>query len=326
MAFVDELKIYARAGDGGDGVVRWRREKFIARGGPAGGDGGKGGNVYALAVRDINILRRYKFKKEFKAQNGENGRSKSQHGRDGEDLIIKVPIGSVIKNLKTEKEVQLLEEGEKVLLLKGGIGGYGNEHFKSATNRAPKEWTPGKPGEEAEFFIELQLIADLGLIGLPNAGKSSLLNAITAAQAKTAEYPFTTLEPNLGVLPGGYIVADIPGLIEGASEGKGLGIKFLRHIKRTRLLAHLISFEQDNPMKIYKTVRKELENYSKELSEKEEVVVLTKTDVVDEKLVAKRVEDFDKLGLPVFAISLYDDQSIKHFQDEIIKLLRRKGE
>lgn len=326
MAFVDELTIYAKAGNGGDGVVRWRREKFIARGGPAGGDGGKGGNVYVEGTRDITILAKYRRKKEFLAENGESGRSKSQEGRDGKDLIIKLPIGSVIKNLETNKEYYLLEEGQKILLLKSGYGGYGNEHFKSSTNTTPKEWTPGKPGEEANFFIELQLIADIGFIGLPNAGKSTLLNALTSAHAKIGEYPFTTLEPNLGVLPGGYIVADIPGLIEGASEGKGLGIKFLRHIKRTKILAHLISFEQENMMKAYEDIRKELAAYDPELTERDEIIVLTKTDVVDEETRKQRVrqvmEEFKPLSKPVFAISAYDDQSLKNLQDNIIKFLR----
>jgi len=323
MAFIDELKIYAKAGNGGDGVVRWRREKFISHGGPNGGDGGKGGDVYILGTRDINILSKYRHKKKFVAEHGESGRKSSQEGKNGEDLMIKLPIGSVIKNLDTEEEYSLLEEGEKILILKSGRGGYGNEHFKSSTNRAPREWTPGKQGEDAHFYIELRLIADIGLIGLPSAGKSSLLNALTEAKAKTAEYHFTTLEPNLGVLSGGYIMADIPGLIEGASEGKGLGIKFLRHVKRTKMLAHLISFEKENMMKEYKDIRKELESYDPELIQKDELIVLTKTDVTDENTIKEKMKEFEALGKPVFAISLYDDESIKHFQDELIKLLRK---
>jgi len=323
MAFVDELKIYAEAGKGGDGVVRWRHEKGKPLAGPAGGDGGAGGDVYARTSRDITLLANYRHQKEFKAKNGEPGGSKSMHGGNGDDLIIDLPRGSVITNNSSGEQISLEKEGEKILLLKGGRGGFGNEHFKSSVNRKPKEWTPGKVGEDSEFFIELQLFADIGLVGLPNAGKSSLLNAATHAQAKVASYPFTTLDPNLGDFYG-YIIADIPGLIEGASEGKGLGTKFLRHIKRTKMLAHLVSFENENMMKVYKTIRKELKNHDPELAEKDEIIVLTKTDVVDEKTVAKKIKEFKKLEKPVFAITLYDDKSIKGFADSVVKILKKK--
>lgn len=222
MAFVDEMRIHMRAGNGGRGIVSWLHEKGKEYGGPAGGDGGNGGNVYVKAVRDIGILAKYRHEKEFSAEKGENGKSKSMHGRNGDDCEILLPVGSVVTNLSTKKTVELLVEGERVLLLNGGRGGYGNEHFKGSKNIRPYEWTPGKPGEEADFFIELRLVADAGLIGLPNAGKSSLLNELTNATAKIGNYQFTTLEPNLGDFYG-YILADIPGLIEGASEGKGLG-------------------------------------------------------------------------------------------------------
>ena len=269
MAFIDEIKIYAEAGKGGNGVVRWRQEKFVPKGGPAGGDGGRGGDFYAQAIRDVHILSKYKAKKSFSAEKGEDGGNKSLHGKKGEDFILDLPVGSIITNTDTDEQWQLLKEGEKVLLLKGGYGGFGNEHFKSSTNTTPKEWRPGEEGERGNFHIELELFADIGLVGLPNAGKSSLLNALTNADAKVGDYAFTTLDPNLGDFYG-YTIADIPGLIEGANTGKGLGVKFLRHIKRTKMLAHLVSFENlskgsTGMMKVYKEIRKELEKYDKNL-------------------------------------------------------------
>jgi GTP-binding protein len=331
MAFIDEIKIYAEAGRGGDGVVRWRQEKFIPRGGPSGGDGGRGGDFFVLAVRDVNMLSKYKAKKQFIASRGEDGGNKSLHGKNGEDFVLELPIGSVITNLETEEAWSLLEEGQKILLLRGGYGGFGNEHFKSSTNTTPQECKPGQDGEKGDFKIELELFADIGLVGLPNAGKSSLLNSITNAEAKVADYAFTTLDPNLGDFYG-YIIADIPGIIEGASEGKGLGIKFLRHIKRTKMLTHLVSFENSNMVKAYKEIRKELEAYDKKnklendgLSKKDEIIVLTKTDVVEDvKFIAKKVKEFEKLGKKVFSLSLYDDKSVKYFKDELMKILQKK--
>jgi len=322
MAFVDELKIYAKAGRGGDGVVRWLHERGKEFGGPAGGDGGDGGNVYALAVRDIYLLAKYRHQKEFRAEDGQPGMGKGQHGRAGKDLIIKLPVGSVITNLKTGEVISLEKEGEKVLLLKGGRGGFGNKHYKSSTNRRPRQAKPGVPGEEAAFQIELQLFADVGLIGLPNAGKTSLLNALTRARAKVAAYPFTTLDPNLGDFFG-FIIADIPGLIAGAAEGKGLGFKFLRHVKRTRLLVHLVSLENEKPLLAYKTVRQELEKYNKELLEKLEIVVLSKKDCVDKNKIAKVKKAFQKLKKKIFVISIFDEQTIKDFQDGLIKILKK---
>jgi len=314
MAFIDELKISARAGRGGDGVVLWRHEKNKEFGGPSGGNGGQGGDVYVLAVKNVHLLSKYRTKKEFVADDGGSGKKDSLHGNDGKDLEIILPVGSIITNLETGKKISLQEDGEKILLLSGGSGGRGNESFKSSTNRNPKEATPGKDGEKAEFFVEVELIADIGLIGFPNAGKTSLLNMLTRAKGKTGDYPFTTLEPNLGEFYG-YIISDIPGLIEGAADGKGLGHKFLRHVNRTKVLVHLVSLENDNPVKVYKTVRKEIEKYSSELAQKKEIVVLTKTDVVDNpKYIEKVVKKMEKETDTVLTASLYDDESVKMLQ------------
>lgn len=337
MAFIDEITIYAEAGRGGNGVVRWHRQKFEPKGGPAGGDAGRGGNFYVIAVRDVHILSKYKAKKSFIAGRGEDGGSKSLHGKNGEDFILELPVGSIITNIETDEKRQLMKEAEKILLLKGGYGGFGNEHFKSSLNTTPKESREGGVGENGNFKIELELFADIGFIGLPNAGKSSLLNALTNAEAKVGDYAFTTLDPNLGDFFG-FIIADIPGIIEGASEGKGLGIKFLRHIKRTKMLAHLVSFENLHPadggasmLKSYKEIRKELAKYDKSLdlsedglSVKEEIIILTKTDVVDDpKIVAKKVSDFKKISKNVFTLSLFDDKIVKKFQDALVKILKK---
>ncbi|MEA3398975.1 MAG: GTPase ObgE [Patescibacteria group bacterium] len=316
---VDEITIYAEAGNGGKGVVRWRHEKFISKGGPAGGDGGEGGDVYAETIRDVYLLAKYKHKKEFKAENGEEGKGRSRHGADGEDLIIKFPVGSIITNIESGASVSLEEVGQKELLLKGGKGGFGNERFKSSVNTTPKKATKGELGERGNFKIELELFADTGLIGLPNAGKSSLLNALTNAQAKIGSYQFTTLDPNFGDFHG-YILADIPGLIEGASKGKGLGIKFLKHIKRTKMLVHLISLENEDPIEVYNQIRNELKEFDPSLIEKDEIILLTKSDLVDDVVVEEIKDKFDK---NVFVISLYDDESIKNFTDELVKLLRK---
>ena len=321
--FIDEIKFHAQAGRGGDGVVRWRREKFIDKGGPNGGDGGRGGSVFAIAVSDINLLSKYKHKKEFKGNRGEDGAGGSRHGKDGKDLIIELPVGSIITSVESGASISLEKAGQKELLLKGGFGGFGNEQFKTSINTTPTKATKGKVGEQGHFKVELNLFADIGLVGLPNAGKSSLLNAVTNAQAKIGSYQFTTLDPNLGDFYG-HIIADIPGLIEGASEGKGLGFKFLRHIKRTKMLAHLVSLENEKPMAVYKQIRKELGTFDKTLLEKDEVIVLTKTDVIDDaKKIDKVKKEFEKLDKKVLTLSLYDDNSVKIFMKELAKIIKK---
>lgn len=324
MAFVDELKIYARAGKGGDGAVCWRHERGKEFGGPSGGNGGRGGSVYAYAVRNVHLLFKYRLKKKFLAEDGEKGKRSSLSGANGEDLEIAFPIGSIIINLKTNKKISLQKDGERVLMLRGGNGGRGNESFKSSTNQRPEEFTFGEKGEDAEFFVEVELISDIGLIGLPNAGKTSLLNELTSAKGKIGSYPFTTREPNLGEFYG-YIISDIPGLIEGASSGRGLGHKFLRHVKRTKILVHLVSLENDNPVDAYKTIRKELKQYDPELSQKEEIVVLTKTDEIkDPEYIKKIIEELKKNSETVLTISLYDDKSIKALQGVLLDKLKEE--
>ena len=323
MAFIDELNIHIKAGNGGEGVVRWRHEKGIERAGPAGGNGGKGGDVYIRAIRDVGILERYKNTKEFSAEKGESGMKKSMHGKNGEDLFIDLPIGSIVTNLETREVFNLIEDGKEVKILNGGKGGLGNEYFKSSTNRAPEQQTDGKSGEEADFYIELELVADAGLIGLPNAGKSSLINELTNSRSKIGAYQFTTLEPALGDMHG-FILADIPGLIEGASEGKGLGHKFLRHIKRTKVLLHCISLENEDVVKAYKVIRKELKDYSEELAEKKEVIILTKTDLIDGKKLASAVKKIEKLNKNILTATVYDNESMKKLRDDLIKILRDK--
>ncbi|MBP6911966.1 MAG: GTPase ObgE [Candidatus Pacebacteria bacterium] len=323
MQLIDEIYIKAKAGKGGNGVVRWRQEKFIDKGGPTGGNGGKGGDVYFKAIRDPYSLARYKRDVLHTAKNGAEGEGARKTGKSGEDIILELPIGSVITNITSGMVWELKKEGEKVLVLYGGQGGLGNNYFKSSLNTTPEKATPGKKGDEATFQVVLSLFADIGLIGLPNAGKSSMLNALTNSRAKTGEYAFTTLDPNLGDFHG-YILADIPGLIEGASEGKGLGVKFLKHITHTDMLAHLVSCEHGEDIyERYTQIRNELQKYGKGLSKKDEVIVLTKTDMIDAKELESLIQQFEKMNKVVFTVSLYDDESVKDFMDKFIKILRK---
>ena len=323
MKFVDEITLSIKAGDGGSGVVRWLHEKGKEFGGPSGGDGGNGGSVYARAVRDINILSKYRGHTSFEAKHGGTGEKNSRHGKDGDALYINLPVGSIVTNKKTGKFFELLMDGEEHCMLTGGRGGFGNEHFKSSRNIRPKEWTPGKKGESADFYVELALIADAGIIGLPNAGKTSLLNILTHARAKVGSYQFTTLDPNLGDFYG-FILADIPGLIEGASKGKGLGYKFLRHITRTKALIHCISLESNTMLEDYQTIRQELLLYKNELGAKKEVIVLTKSDLVSKEKADETKSRFrERTSNEVFVVSVVDATSLKEFSDALVKLLEQ---
>jgi GTP-binding protein len=322
MAFVDEVTIKAKAGDGGHGVIRWLRNKETAKGGPSGGDGGRGGDVVLLGVRDLAALANYKYEKDFAAEAGQAGANELQHGKNGKDVILKVPVGTVARVVETGEEFEIKSEGEEIAIFKGGGGGMGNARFKGATNQNPFQQTNGRPGKGGDIVLTLKLIADAGLIGLPNAGKSSLINELTRAKSKVGSYAFTTLEPNLGDFYG-YILADIPGLIEGASAGRGLGIKFLKHVERTRILLHLVSATTDDPLAAYREVRKELEQFGQGLGDKQELVILSKIDEVDpaeretkRKLLAKGT------GREVLAISILEPESIKAFSDRLSLLLK----
>lgn len=321
MAFIDELTIHMAAGNGGNGVVRWRHDKGKEFAGPSGGDGGNGGNVYIVGSRDLGLLYKYRHQKEFTAERGGDGGRDSLHGRNGDHLTLLLPIGSVVTMLESGVVHEVLTEDEPILILEGGRGGLGNERYKSSTNRSPQESTPGGKGKESDVHIELRLVVDVGFLGFPNAGKSSLLNELTNATAKIGAYQFTTLEPNLGAFYG-YVLADIPGLIEGAAEGKGLGHKFLRHVSRTKMLLHLISLENEDALAAYKTMRKELENFGNGLPEKDEIILLTKTDLVEQDKIDEAKRSLQKTGREIYTISVIDDVSIKAFRDLLIARLR----
>jgi GTP-binding protein len=296
MKFLDEAKVYIRSGDGGNGCIAFRREKFIEFGGPSGGDGGRGGDVIVEAVDGLNTLIDYRYQQHFKAKKGEHGMGSDRHGAGGDDVILKVPVGTQI--FDEDRETLLADftrVGERLVLAKGGNGGFGNTRFKSSTNRAPRRANPGEPGEERWIWLRLKLIADAGLVGLPNAGKSTFLAAVSAAKPKIADYPFTTLNPQLGVVridTTEFVLADIPGLIEGAHEGAGLGDRFLGHIERCRVLLHLVDGTCEHAGKAYKTVRGELDAYGQDLTDKTEIVALSKADALDD---AQRKEQVARL-------------------------------
>lgn len=336
--FIDEAVITVKAGDGGKGCVSFRREKYVPKGGPDGGNGGHGGHVVFVADENVNTLLDFRGVPTWRAQAGENGRTKQQAGLAGEDLVIKVPPGTMVFDLEDDSLVSDLGRGETAVVAKGGRGGWGNEHFKSSVNQAPKSADPGEPGEQRRIRLELKLIADVGLVGLPNAGKSTLLSATTSARPKIADYPFTTLVPQLGIaaIDGKrrLVIADIPGLIEGASQGAGLGHEFLRHIERTRVLVHLLDaapLDGSTPAENYKLIRAELGNYSALLAEKDEVIVLNKMDLLDEDearvAIAKLRADLQLgRGQDVLAISGATQQGTRDLLEKLWDMLRPKVE
>ena len=324
MKFLDQVKIYIKAGDGGSGSPSFRREKFIEFGGPDGGDGGKGGSVILKSERNLNTLIDFRYQQHFKAKRGGDGKGKNQTGRGGENLYLKVPVGTQVFEEDNKTLIfDFKEENEEYVVAVGGKGGFGNTRFKSSTNRAPKKFTKGTKGEDYWIWLQLKTIADVGIIGLPNAGKSSLLAAITSATPKIANYKFTTLNPNLGVAvydDKEITLADIPGLIEGAHEGVGLGIKFLKHIERCKSLLHMIDITEGDLKKSYSQVRKELKNYSKDLLKKDEIVVLNKIDLLDDKEVKKIKDNFlKKYKVKLITLSTLNKKSISDIKSKIIK-------
>ncbi len=324
MKFLDQVKIFVKAGDGGSGSASMRREKFIEYGGPDGGNGGKGASIILKAERNLNTLIDYRYTQHFKAKRGENGKGKNKTGKTGKDLILKVPIGTQI--LEEDNKTLLFDfknEKEEFVIAIGGRGGLGNTNFKSSTNRAPRKFTKGTTGEEFWIWLQLKTIADIGIIGLPNAGKSSLLAAITNATPKIANYKFTTLNPNLGVAiydNKEITIADIPGLIEGAHIGVGLGIKFLKHIERCKTLLHLIDVTEENIENLYKQVRNELGKYSKDLLKKDELIVFNKIDLIDKNKLNKKKDKFSKKTKnEVLTISTFDKTSVAKIKSKLIK-------
>ena len=322
MQFIDKAKIKISSGKGGNGVVAWRREKFVDKGGPAGGDGGKGGSVYLIADEGLSTLLDFTYRSIFKADNGENGFKKSMHGKSAKDLYIKVPAGTIVKDLKSGNIIaDLTENGQTVLVAKGGRGGRGNTHFCTPQNRAPQYCEPGEPGIERELQLELKLLADVGLLGFPNAGKSTFISRVSAAKPKIADYPFTTIVPNLGVVRkdsgDGYVIADIPGLIEGASEGVGLGHDFLRHVERCRFLLHIVDGTEEDPVKNYKIINDELAKYSEKLSNLYQVVAINKIDAIDKDRLDELKSQFKALGVEPFCISAVTGENLELLKHEL---------
>lgn len=329
--FVDYTKVLIKSGDGGNGAVSFRREKYVAAGGPDGGDGGRGGNIYFEVDLDSNTLIDFRYNKKFKAQNGENGSGAHKYGKSGEDLVVKVPKGTIVRDAETKKVIaDLSEDGQKELILPGGRGGRGNSHFATSTRQAPRFAQDGEKGIEKEVILELKLLADVGLIGFPNVGKSTLLSRVTAATPKIANYHFTTIHPNLGVVKTEYgdsfVLADIPGVIEGASEGIGLGLQFLRHIERTRLLLHVIDCsgsEGRNPIDDFNVINKELKNYSEKLSKRKQIIVANKADIIQDEEEYKRLEEFAKVNkIEIFKISAVTGEGIKELFIHVSDILK----
>jgi GTP-binding protein len=332
MKFLDEAKIYLKAGNGGTGCVSFRREKFIPDGGPDGGNGGKGGDIVAVCVRDLNTLIDYRYQQHFKAKAGVHGMGKQRHGKQGEPLILKLPPGTQIFNEdKTVLLADLTHEGEEVLLARGGQGGRGNATFKTSINQAPRMSTPAENGEELWVWLRLKLISDAGLLGLPNAGKSTFLAAVSKARPKIADYPFTTLQPQLGVVGVGseaeFVLADIPGLIEGAHEGIGLGLKFLGHVERCRTLLHLIDGTQEDVVLAYETVRNEIMAYDEELAEKQEILALNKCDAMTAEEISERSAALEAAsGVKPFIISAATGEGIPVLLVEMLRRIRAEDD
>lgn len=319
--FIDYITIKIAGGDGGKGAVAFNKNMMSL--GPTGASGGNGGNVYFEGIADLSALRQFKFKKEFFAENGGDGKPQFNDGPDGKDIILKVSVGTVISNLDNGIKIEIMKIGEQISAAKGGRGGKGNFLFRSAINTSPKEFQMGKSGEKFTITLELKLIADVGFIGFPNVGKSSLLNELTAAKSKVANYPFTTLEPNLGVYYE-LILADIPGLIEGASTGKGLGIKFLKHIERTKILFHFISAESDDPRKDYEIVKNEMKKYNADLIEKPEYLFLAKSDLVKSDALKKKIALMKKINSNIMPISIYDWDSLEKVKGILNEVKKEK--
>ena len=329
--FTDYAKITIKSGNGGDGAVTFRREKYVAAGGPDGGDGGRGGSIYFRVDPNANTLIDFRYTKKFKAQSGENGSGGHKYGKSGEDLYINVPIGTIIKDAETGKIVaDLSQEGQEELVLKGGRGGKGNSHFATATRQVPRFAQAGEDGEEKEVILELKLLADVGLLGFPNVGKSTFLSVVTDAKPKIANYHFTTIEPNLGVVKlqsgDSFVIADIPGIIEGASEGVGLGIQFLRHVERTRLLLHVIDvsgIEGRDPVQDFYTINEELKSYSEKLSTRKQIIVANKIDVLQDETGLKELEELAKKeGLELFKISGVTGQGVPELLNRVSEVLK----
>lgn len=322
--FVDKVSVSLKAGDGGDGAVSFRHEKYIDKGGPDGGDGGRGGNVILVASRNQNTLASFRFHKQLKAKDGQPGSMRRKHGRNGEDLLVEVPVGTSIVNDKDELLADMTMDGQQVIIAKGGMGGYGNAHFVSSTRQAPRVAEKGEPGDEREVVFELRMIADVGLVGLPNAGKSTFLASASNARPEIADYPFTTLTPNLGVVDvadgDSLLIADIPGLIAGASQGKGLGDDFLRHVERTGVLLHLIDSYHDDLTDAFKTIQAELKAYRVDLTKRPQVVALTKIEGLDDEIIADRIAELKKVVPKTVEIMAVSSQSKQNIPELLRKL------